>query len=303
MQCTHAILPVAGLGTRFLPWTKAVPKELLPVGNRPMIALLVDECLSVGITDICLVISPGKEAIAQYFAPSPTLETLLRLRGKSDVLDELARYDQVRIEVAYQHEQRGDGHALLQAGRRFQERDVAVLFGDDYILGEKSGLQQLVQAYDALPQDHDCCVLCLEDVPPERISLYGVVSLDTGWKVRSPDDDPAGRIRKINGLVEKPPPDFAPSSLGVVGRYIIPAALFRILRDVASVPQDGEIRLIDALNAARTSMNIYGCIVDGVRLDTGTPAGYRHAVAAFERRAESATGSLRMPQMASPAAG
>ena len=115
MKLKQAVLPVAGLGTRFLPWTKVVPKELLPLGNEPIIGLLVDECLSVGIKEICFVISHGKEMIPQYFFTDPALEAELARRGKSDALAELKKYDEVDFHVVYQEQQLGDGHALLQA--------------------------------------------------------------------------------------------------------------------------------------------------------------------------------------------
>ena len=133
MQLTQAILPVAGLGTRFLPWTKAVPKELLPIGRMPIIALLVDECLSVGIKDMCFVISRGKEAIPEFFKTDAALESQLQKRGKSELLAELTRYHEVRFTSVYQDEQRGDGHAILQAKSWVSSENVAVLFGDDLI--------------------------------------------------------------------------------------------------------------------------------------------------------------------------
>jgi UTP-glucose-1-phosphate uridylyltransferase len=131
MRLTQAILPVAGFGTRFLPWTKVVPKELLPIGNVPIIALLVDECLSVGINDICFVISRGKEAIPEYFEPHRALERELETRGKLHMLEELKKYDNVNFHVVYQNEMKGDGHAILQAHYWVGSDPVAVLFGDN----------------------------------------------------------------------------------------------------------------------------------------------------------------------------
>ncbi|MBT7928883.1 NTP transferase domain-containing protein, partial [Candidatus Peregrinibacteria bacterium] len=131
MSITQAILPVAGLGTRFLPWTKSVPKELLPLGNRPIIAHLVHECLDQGIDDICFVISRGKEGIPEYFQRHPELEAELAGRGKSHLLEELSRYDNVRFHTVYQDQQLGDGHAILQAKDWVDSDYIAVLFGDD----------------------------------------------------------------------------------------------------------------------------------------------------------------------------
>lgn len=273
VKITQAILPVAGLGTRFLPWTKAVPKELLPLGNQPIIALLVDECLSVGIRDICFVISRGKEAIPRYFEADQVLEEELQRRGKADLLAPLERYREVMFHIAYQQEQKGDGHALLQAADWVKSDAVAVLFGDDLIGGAKNGLQQLTEAYAALPEAKDSAtapaLLCLEDVPREKTKKYGIV-----------DPDPAGssgRLTKVKGLVEKPDPEKAPSTLGIVGKYIVPRSTFAVLPSVEG-SVGGEIRLIDALTQQLSAVSVYGYRVEGKRYDTGTPEGYAEAV-------------------------
>lgn len=270
MQLKQAILPVAGLGTRFLPWTKVVPKELLPIGNRPIIALLVDEALSVGIREICFVINRGKEMIPQYFYSDPALEKVLEKRGKLEALRELQKYDEVHFHVVYQEEQLGDGHALLQAADWVTSPAIAVLFGDDLIAGEENGLTQLARAYDAIPgTTASAALLCLENVPQTLVSKYGIVDPDpTG---------PKGRLKRLRALVEKPASEKAPSTLGIVGKYIIPHSLF------AALPRlDGdhhrEIRLIDALIAEIPTMPVYGYEVEGKRLDAGTPEGYREAV-------------------------
>ncbi|MBI1934401.1 NTP transferase domain-containing protein [Candidatus Peregrinibacteria bacterium] len=267
MRLTQAILPVAGLGTRFLPWTKVIPKELLPLGTQPMIALLVDECLSAGITDICFVISHGKELIPQYFAKNTALEALLAQRGKADALRELGRYASVRFTTVYQEEQLGDGHAVLQAHEWVQSDPVAVLFGDDLIVGAESGLAQMARAYGGLPGG--AVLLCLEDVPRERVRKYGIVAVDSAR--------PAGRLRRVTGLVEKPEPDVAPSTLGIVGKYLIPRSTFSVLPSLQSGPA-GEIRLVDAFLRQLPTTPIYGYEAEGKRIDTGTPEGYREAV-------------------------
>lgn len=267
MQLKQAILPVAGLGTRFLPWTKVVPKELLPIGSRPIIALLVEECFSIGIRDICFVISRGKEMIPRYFEADPALEAELQRRGKIDALAELTKYDAVRFHVVYQEEQRGDGHAILQAKDWVESEPVAILFGDDLIAGEKSGLEQLTLAYGKL--EPGSALVCLENVPADRVSHYGIVDVEP--------EPSQGRLKRIRGLIEKPAPDRAPSTLGIVGKYLIPRSTFAALATVQS--GDGaEIRLIDALIAELGQIPIYGYDVEGKRLDTGTPEGYREAV-------------------------
>jgi UTP--glucose-1-phosphate uridylyltransferase len=269
MQLNQAILPVAGLGTRFLPWTKVVPKELLPIGNQPIIALLVDECLSVGIHDICFVISRGKEAITRYFEPDPVLEKELERRGKTDALKELARYHQVRFHTVYQEEQLGDGHAILQAGEWVKSDTIAVLFGDDLIVGKENGLQQLMKASREVSMTRSTAFLSLENVPLEMVSKYGVVDIEASAE--------ASRVKKVKGLVEKPKPEDAPSTLGIVGKYLIPKSTFDALPLVKG-GQGGEIRLIDALIAQLGQIDIYGYEFEGKRLDTGRPEGYKEAV-------------------------
>lgn len=270
MKVTQAILPVAGFGTRFLPWTKVVPKELLPIGNKPIIGVLVDECLSVGIHDICFVISRGKEAIPQYFYAQPELERELERRNKLHMLEELTKYNQVRFHVAYQEEMKGDGHAILQARDWVESDHVAILFGDDIIAGEKNGLQQLTEAMKDLPTKKDIAMLCLQDVERKLVSKYGIVDIVP--------DNHKSRTRKIKGLVEKPKPEDAPSTLGIVGKYIVPRSTIEQLNKTESGHHDKEIRLIDALKAQLKTIDIYGYEFEGKRYDTGTPEGYRDAV-------------------------
>jgi UTP--glucose-1-phosphate uridylyltransferase len=268
MVLTQAILPVAGLGTRFLPWTKTVPKELLPIGNQPIIALLVDECLSVGIKDICFVISHGKEMIPQYFYADPALEANLKARGKMEALKHLRNYDEVNFHVVYQEEQLGDGHAILQAADWVKSETVAILFGDDLIAGPKNGLQQLAAAMLKI-NDPNAAMLCLENVPREMVKQYGVVKID--------ESQSNNRLHRVTGLVEKPAPDVAPSTLGIVGKYLIPRSTFGVLPSVGA-SHGGEIRLIDALIQQVDTTPIYGYEFEGKRLDTGRPEGYKKAV-------------------------
>ncbi len=270
MKITQAILPVAGFGTRFLPWSKVVPKELLPIGNVPIIALLVDECMSIGISDICFVISRGKEAIPEYFEPHRALEVELESRGKLHMLSELKKYNNVNFHVVYQNEMKGDGHAILQAHYWVKTENVAILFGDDLIIGRRNGLQQLMSARERLSPVRETVLLCLQQVPAKLVHKYGIVSVDP--KLSS------GRLKHITGLVEKPPLQSAPSRLGVVGKYIIPRSIIEMLHRAEAGHQDKEIRLIDALKAGLKTMDVYGYEFTGQRLDTGTPAGYREAV-------------------------
>lgn len=269
MQLTQAVLPVAGLGTRFLPWTKIVPKELLPIGTVPIIALLVDECLSVGIKEVCFVISSGKETIPRFFETDEGLNAVLEKKGKLHMLERLARYDEVHFHTVYQDEQLGDGHAILQASDWIRSPHVAILFGDDLIVHEHTGLRQLTAAMDVVPDAEraTAAMLALENVPRELTSQYGIV-------------DPAsrdGRLVRVKGLIEKPKPEEAPSTLGIVGKYVIPKSTFDVLPSVKG-GHGGEIRLIDALIAQKEQIAIYGHEFEGKRLDTGRPEGYKEAV-------------------------
>lgn len=272
MSLTQAILPVAGLGTRFLPWTKVVPKELLPIGNQPIIALLVDECLSVGITDICFVISKGKEAIPEYFQPHAELEQELARRGKTHLLEELTKYNEVRFHTVYQNEMKGDGHAILQAQDWVNADMLAILFGDDLIVGAENGLQQLQKAWSMLEKRTDIAMLCVENVERSMVSKYGIIDPVV--------DATPSRLHRAQGLVEKPKPEDAPSTLGIVGKYLIPRSAIQELANIEHGGHDGEIRLIDAFKSLlhKKELEIYGYEFEGKRFDTGTPEGYKQAV-------------------------
>ena len=268
MKITQAILPVAGLGTRFLPWTKTVPKELLPIGNEPIIAHLVNECLDIGIDQICFVINRGKESIPQYFYQDPALEAELEKRGKLHHLEELKQYDSVDFHVVYQDQQLGDGHAILQAQNWIDDEPTAVLFGDDLFAGHMPGISQLASAYATMGEEG--AVLALENIPAEHTEKYGIVEVE--------HDHPQNpRLKKVKSLVEKPHPDEAPSTLGIVGRYIIPRQVVDTLKEIEG-DHSSEIRLIDALIQSLGSIDVYGYECEGTRLDTGTPEGYAHAV-------------------------
>jgi len=275
MKLTQAILPVAGLGTRFLPWTKVVPKELLPIGNVPIIALLVDEALSVGIREMCFVISEGKEAIPQYFKEHPELEKELAKRGKSHMLEDLSKYSEVKFDVVMQREMKGDGHAILQAASWIKTPVTAVLFGDDLIEGSKTGLQQLASAYESL--EPGSALLAVENVPRDLVSKYGIIDVDVAGSFGSGSSIRGERLKKIKGLVEKPKPADAPSTFGIVGKYLIPRSTFDALPKVGA-SHGGEIRLIDALMAQLKEIPIYAYEFEGKRYDTGTPEGYKEAV-------------------------
>lgn len=270
MAITQAILPVAGLGTRFLPWTKVVPKEMLPIGNRPIIAHIVDECVEAGITDICFVINRGKEMIPQYFYENPELEEELRRRGKTEALGHLQKYDNANFHVVYQEEQLGDGHAILQAADWVKTDTVAILFGDDLFSGAASGMSQLIAAHEQLKSNEQGAVVALQRIEKTMTGKYGIVDIASAHaEIKN--------LNKLKGMVEKPAPEDAPSDLGIVGRYLIPRSTFAVLPKIGA-SHGGEIRLIDALIDQLQSTNIHGLLCEGTRLDTGTPEGYAHAM-------------------------
>ncbi len=275
MKITQAILPVAGLGTRFLPWTKVVPKELLPLGKEPIIAHIVDECMAAGIEEICFVISKGKEKIPEYFYDDPALEDELKRRGKHSLLEPLKRYSKLNFHTVYQRDQLGDGHAILQARNWVESEYVAVLFGDDLFSGSQPGIAQLVEAYGKYAENGEGAIVALENVPRESTNKYGIVGVEKE-NAKNP------RFKTLSTLVEKPEPKDAPSTLGIVGRYIIPKSTFDVLPSVVS-SHGGEIRLIDALIAQlKNGMPVYGYECEGTRIDTGTPEGYSRALKLFE---------------------
>lgn len=272
MNPTQAILPVAGLGTRFLPWTKVVPKELLPIGNQPIIGLLVDECLSIGINDICFVISRGKEVIPQYFYAQPHLEKELTKRGKLHLIEELTKYNDVRFHTVYQDEMKGDGHAILQARNWVDSDTLAILFGDDLIIGKENGLQQLTRAWNELGSPQNAAIFSVQDVERSTVNQYGIIEI-------APDKH-ADRLHKVVGLVEKPSPEDAPSTLGIVGKYLIPKIAVDELEVIENAGHVGEIRLIDSLKSllGKKQIDVYGYEFEGRRFDTGHPEGYKEAV-------------------------
>jgi len=197
--------------------------------------------------------------------------------GISDLLKELQRYDATRFHVVYQEQLLGDGHAILQAAQWVESEEIAVLFGDDLFIGAASGLRQLSSGYEAVGGG-ERAVIAVENIPRKLSPKYGIIDVAS-------DHPEHPRLKKVKGLVEKPLPDAAPSTLGIVGRYLIPRSTFAVLPTVKSSAKDGEIRLIDALIAQLQDIEIYGYECEGRRLDTGTPEGYRNALIAFGEQA------------------
>jgi UTP--glucose-1-phosphate uridylyltransferase len=273
-----AVIPAAGLGTRFLPATKAVPKEMLPIVDVPTLQLIVEEALAAGIEQIVLVTGRGKSSIEDHFDVSYELEQTLRERGKTELLATVERVSQlVRLISVRQKEPLGLGHAVLVARQAVGDEPVAVLLGDDLYDcdGRRPAIGQLIDEYDRLEGK---AVVSLMEVPSGQEQLYGIVS------GRSLGDAP--RTVHIDDMVEKPAPGTAPSRLAIVGRYVLPAEIWDILARTKP-GKGGEIQLTDALKElAQRGSGCYGLTVDGTRHDAGDKLGYLGANLAWALKRE-----------------
>ncbi len=267
---TTAIVPAAGLGTRFLPTTKAVPKELLPVVDTPGIEYVAAEAAEAGASRLIIVTSPGKDAVAQYFQPQPELEATLEARGKAELLAKVRRAPGLlQVETAIQEQALGLGHAVgcAEGNLRPEDDAVAVLLPDDLVL--PSGVLSRMSAVRA---EFGGTVLCAFDIPREDISAYGVFDVeDTG------DDD----VKRVRGMVEKPPADQAPSTFAAAGRYLLDRAIFDALRRITP-GAGGELQLTDAIAALISEGHPVHVVVHrGGRHDLGNPGGFLRAAVDF----------------------
>lgn len=268
------VILAAGLGTRFLPMTKAIPKAMLPILDKPVIQYLVEEAYEAGIREVVIVTGMGKRAIEEHFDHSYELEHELRSRGKLELLEDMQKLEKnMRFIYVRQEDPRGDGHALLCAKDVLGQEPFAVLFGDDLIDGPTPALSQLLKVYE----ETGAPVLCVEKVAPEKISNYGVIGF-------SKQD---GRLLTVNQLVEKPEPEQTPSSYGIIGKYICTPDVLQALQESSASHPDGEIRLIDGLRThLESSAPLYAWEVEGTRYDTGTPWGLMEANVAFAMKDE-----------------
>jgi len=265
-----AVIPVAGMGTRFLPATKAVPKELLPVVDRPALQYIVEEAARAGLTEVLMVTGRNKAAIEDYFDRHPELETALEKKGDAGRLAAVQEStDVAQVHFVRQGEARGLGHAVLQAAAFVGEEPFAVLLGDDLIDARDHLLEQMLQ----VQAERGGSVVALLDVGRENIDKYGAVAVEP---VGGPSDD--GAVVSITGLVEKPPVDEAPSSLAIIGRYVLAPEVFGVLRETAP-GRGGEIQLTDALaTLVERGEPVHGVVFDGRRYDTGDRLDYLKAV-------------------------
>jgi len=256
----HCVIPAAGLGTRFLPATKALPKELLPVLDRPVLQWGVEEVRAAGIETVVMVISRGKELLAAHFDAAPELERTLQARGKHKELEAATEPQKLaRFAYVYQSEPLGLGHAVLQARPVIQHQPFACLLPDDLSWGATPVLKQLVDAHRELRTP----VLALMRVTPDQISRYGSVAVA----------ESRGRLHRVTGMVEKPKADEAPSLLAIMGRYVLTPAVMEALESTRP-GAGGEIQLTDGIAGALADGPVWGLEFDGELLDVGTPEGW-----------------------------
>jgi UTP--glucose-1-phosphate uridylyltransferase len=275
-----AVFPAAGLGTRFLPATKAQPKEMLPLVDKPIIQYGVEEALASGVSNIILVTGRGKNAIEDHFDVSVELETFLDARGKKEQLEEVRKISNL-INFAYvrQGEPLGLGHAVLVTEELVGDEPFAVILGDDVIDADPPALRQMIDVFNQVGGP----VLAVERVPRDEVSAYGVVAIDETASL------PRG-VFKVKDLVEKPSKEEAPSDLAIIGRYILTPDIFASLRETAK-DRTGEIQLTNGLRHLLKSRPIYACEIKGERHDTGNKLGFLKAVVYF---------ALRRPDLSGP---
>ncbi len=268
-KVTKAIFPVAGLGTRFLPATKSVPKEIMTLVDRPLVQYAIDEARAAGITEFIFVTSRGKSALEDYFDHNLVLEQELKAKGKDKLLEALNATNMESGAIAYirQHKALGLGHAVWCARRLIGDEPFAVMLPDDVIAADKPCLQQMIEAYEETGGN----MVAAMEVPPEKTSAYGV--LDVG--------DNVGTVVRTRGMVEKPKPEDAPSNLAVIGRYVLgPSVLYNLNQKKKG--SGGEIQLTDAIaEDIRNGVPVFGYKFDGQRFDCGSKAGFLQATVAF----------------------
>jgi UTP--glucose-1-phosphate uridylyltransferase len=277
-----AVFPAAGLGTRFLPATKAQPKEMLPLVDKPIIQYGVEEAVAAGCDQIIIVTGRGKQAIEDHFDVSYELEKMLEERGKTDLL-QIVRQISDLIHIAYvrQKEALGLGHAVLTARELVSDEPFAVLLADDVIDSEVPCLKQLMEVFNKT----QCSVLATQVVDGPGISAYGVLDA-------KPVPGSNGKLYEVSSLVEKPRPEAAPSNLAVIGRYILTPAVFETLADLRA-GAGGELQLTDGLRALLKREKIYGYVFDGKRHDTGDKLGFLKATVEFALKRPDLGGPLR----------
>lgn len=267
-KVTKAVFPVAGLGTRFLPATKSVPKEIMTLVDRPLVQYAIDEARAAGIKEFIFITSRGKSALEDYFDESPILERELRKKGKLDILEDLKSTNMESGAIAYmrQHKALGLGHAVWCARRLIGDEPFAVMLPDDVISAEKPCLQQMVEAYEETGGN----MVAAMEVPRDKTSSYGILDVK----------EDMGSMVSVKNMVEKPKVEDAPSNLAVIGRYILDPQVLKNLNKLKT-GAGGEIQLTDAIAQEIDGTGVYGYRFRGQRFDCGSKAGFLQATVAF----------------------
>ena len=274
MKITKAIIPIAGKGTRFLPATKGVAKEMFPIVDIPALMLVVEECLDAGITDVCIVLSKEKANIKKFFKKDLYLEKVLKESNKLDLLDRLNRVlDNIKVSFVYQGKRTGSAGALLSAKKWVKKQPFAVLYGDELNYTTKtSAIGQLVKAYEKKPG----LIVGCQEVPQNEVFKYG--SYKTNQKLNK-------STYSISGLVEKPKPGEEPSCIVGLGRYIMPQNTFSYMKkQCKQTPLNQEMKLTDTMDLIMKDTPAYAVIMDSIRYDTGDKLGYLKAVVEYGLR-------------------
>lgn len=270
-----AVIPAAGYGTRFLPATKATPKEMLPIVDKPTIQYIVEEALASGIEELLIVSGHGKRAIEDHFDSAPALEAELRKKGKTDLLQIVQETADINVHYIRQRYMRGLGDAILCAKTFMGDEPFAVLLGDDVVYHpERPALRQLIDVYE----ETGGSVLGCQQVPDEKVSSYGIVAGEpvNGWKEK---------LLRVSDMIEKPSLAEAPSHFAVLGRYIIKPEIFAILENTKP-GKGGEVQLTDALKVLAKLDNVYAYAFEGKRYDLGDKLGFLKATVEFALRRE-----------------
>lgn len=266
-----AVIPAAGLGTRFLPATKSMPKEMLPIIDKPVIQFVVEEAIASGIDDIIIITGRGKRAIEDYFDTSPEIEHHLFQNKKYELLRKVKDISSLAdIHYIRQKEPLGLGDAILKAEKHIGNEPFAVLLGDDIIVNKKSAMEQLIECYE----NADSSVIGLEEVPLEMVSKYGIVEVEQ-----------QGDLFLVKNLIEKPDKEKAPSNLAVIGRYVLTPEIFDCIKEV-NPGYNGEIQLTDALKLLLEEQKIYAKKIEGKRYDIGDQLSYVKAIIDFSLERE-----------------
>ena len=265
-KITKAVFPVAGLGTRFLPATKAIPKEMLPIIDKPLIEYAVEEAVNAGITEIIFITSHTKRAIEDHFDQNFELEEKLINSGKKDFVDKINRdiFQNIKFTYVRQKLQNGLGDAILHSEHLIQDESFAIILADDLIINNPSCTSQLISAYD----ENQCSIIGLNEVPEHETDKYGMVSVE--------ESSSSTNSFVLKDIIEKPKSN-APSNLAVVGRYVLSSKIFKYLKNLKP-SVGGEVQLTDAIKLMLNDENIVGYLYEGKKFDCGSRHGYVNAI-------------------------